>query len=207
MVNSYLQLLSKRYSDELDEDAKEFIHYAVDGAERMQALIEDLLIYSRLNTQAKEFELTDVNDCLNVALENIRIQIEESGAKIGHDKLPVLKVDGSQIVQVFQNLISNAIKFVKDKKPEVYISAEECGDNWVFSIQDNGIGIDPEFKERIFSMGQRLHPVGQFKGSGIGLAICRKVIERHGGSIWVESALGSGANFIFTIPVKGGDKK
>ena len=206
MVTSYTQLLQKRYQGKLDSDADEVIAYAVDGASRMQELINDLLAFSRVGSQGKDFESTDCEVILNNALANLEAAIQESGATVSHDPLPTVIVDGGQLGQVFQNLTGNAIKYRRDKAPEVHIGAE-CGDGeWVFSVRDNGIGIAPEYTERIFVIFQRLHTKGEYPGTGIGLAICKKIVERHGGRIWVESELGNGATFYFTIPTDGGNR-
>jgi PAS domain S-box-containing protein len=200
MVASYLQLLEKRYKDKLDEDAKEFIDYAVDGATRMKALINDLLAYSRVGTHGKLFAPVDCERALNRTMANLEAKIVESGAVITHDTMPEIIADDAQIIQLFQNLLSNAIKFSGHKLPEIHIGAERTGREWRFSVRDNGIGIEPEFVDRIFVLFQRLHTIDEYEGTGIGLAICKKVVERHGGRIWLESQPGSGTTFYFTIP-------
>jgi light-regulated signal transduction histidine kinase (bacteriophytochrome) len=200
MVTSYLQLLERRCGDELDEDAKEFIGYAVDGATRMHMLINDLLMYSRVSTRAKSFEPTDCSVPLNQAVANLKVAIEESGATITIDDLPTVKADATQLVQIFQNLIGNAIKFrKKDTTPHIHVSAKRQEDAWRFSVRDNGIGIAPEHAERIFLIFQRLHSREEYPGTGIGLAVCKKIVERHGGRIWVESEPVEGSTFHFTI--------
>ncbi|MFQ6080820.1 MAG: ATP-binding protein [Candidatus Bathyarchaeia archaeon] len=204
MVASYVQLLARRYKGKLDADADEFIAYAMDGANHMQRMINDLLAYSRVGTRGKPFEPTDCAAVLDQALANLQVAIEESGAVITHDPLPTVMADFSQLVQLFQNLIDNAIKFRGEEPPRVHISAEQKGNEWVFSVRDNGIGIAPEYFERIFVIFKRLHSRTEYPGTGIGLAICKKIVERHGGKIWVESQLGKGSVFYFTIPVKGG---
>lgn len=209
MVASYVQLLAKRYRGKLDEDADDFIDYAVDGAKRMQGLINDLLQYSRIGTQGKEFEATECEAVLDRALANLQMSIEESGAKVTHDLLPTVMADSSQLTQLFQNLIGNSIKFCRDEPAEIHIWAEEIEAesesrvrSWYrFSVRDNGIGIDPKHSERIFLIFQRLHGKGEYAGTGIGLAICTRIVERHGGRLWVESGEGEGATFRFTIPV------
>ena len=185
----------------LDANADEFIAYAVDGANRMQRLINDLLAYSRVGTRGKEFEPTDCTAVFDQALANLKVAIEESGAVVTRDPLPTVMADKLQIGQLFQNLIGNAIKYHGDEPPRVHVSAEQKGNEWVFSVRDNGIGIDPQYAERIFVIFQRLHTREEYPGTGIGLAICKKIVERHGGRIWVESQLGSGATFYFTIPM------
>jgi PAS domain S-box-containing protein len=201
MVASYLQLLERRYKDKLDTDANEFINYAVDGAGRMQNLINDLLAYSRVGTQGKPFKSTNYENVFHRALLNLKIAIEESKAVITHDDpLPTVHADESQLVQVLQNLISNAIKFRGDQAPHIHIGTQHRDEEWVFSVKDQGIGIDPQYKERIFMIFQRLHNRTEYVGTGIGLAICKRIVERHGGRIWVESELGQGSTFFFTIP-------
>ncbi|MDG6256398.1 MAG: PAS domain S-box protein [Methanomicrobiaceae archaeon] len=202
MVASYVQLLKRRYEGRLDEDADEFIHYAVDGASRMQLLINDLLAFSRVSTRGKPFEETDTETLLGQTLRNLKIQIEESDALVTHDPLPVVMADTSQLSQVFQNLISNAIKFHGSDAPRVHVSAQQSGDEWVFSVKDNGIGIEQQYFDRIFVIFQRLHSKAEYAGTGIGLAICKRIIERHGGRIWVASEPGEGSTFFFTIPIR-----
>lgn len=205
MVTSYLQLLERRYKDRLDANANEFIDYAVDGATRMQTLINDLLTYSRVGSRGRSFELTDVSATLSRAMTNLKVAIEESSAVITHDSLPTIMADATQLVQLFQNLISNAIKFRSQQPLIIHIGAEHQNQAWQFFIRDNGIGIDPEYTGRIFLIFQRLHSRAEYSGTGIGLAVCKKIVERHGGRIWVESASGKGSTFYFTIPDKGGN--
>jgi len=200
MVSSYTQLLERRYKDKLDSDANEFIGYAVDGAKRMQTQINDLLAYSRVTTQGNSFEATDCADIFELAVTNLAAAIEESGATITRDPLPTLPADASQLVSIFQNLIGNGIKYCCGQPARIHVSAVESGDEWRFSFKDNGIGIEAEFAERIFVIFQRLHTKTEFSGTGIGLAICKKVIERHGGRIWVESEPDNGSTFYFTLP-------
>jgi PAS domain S-box-containing protein len=202
MVSSYTQLLARRYQDQLDQDAHEFIGYAVGGAERMQRLINDLLAYSRVGTRGKPFEATDCQRVLEETLANLRTATDEAGATITHDPLPTVIADESQLIQVFQNLVSNAIKFRGQLSPVIHIGAERQNNEWVFSVRDNGIGIDPQYYERIFVIFQTLHPRDQYHGTGIGLALCKRIVERHGGRIWVESEPGTGSTFYFTIPAK-----
>lgn len=206
MVASYTQLLAKRYRGRLDADADEFIAYAVDGASRMQHLIRDLLAYSQVSTHSEDFALHEGETILNDALVNLQLAIEESGATVSHGPLPTLTGDRAQLVQLFQNLIGNAIKYRGAEPPRVYISATQVDHAQVFSISDNGIGIDPQYAERIFIIFQRLHGKEEYPGTGIGLAICKKIVERHGGRIWMESKLGQGTTFYFTIPLlRGGN--
>lgn len=201
MVASYVQLLARRYQGKLDDDADEFINFAVDGAGRMQGLINALLDYSRVGTRGKPFEPTDCEIVLNRALANLQAATIESGAEVDHKPLPTVMADDVQLTQLFQNLIGNAIKFHNEKPPRVHVSAEKKGQEWVFSVQDNGIGIAPEYAQRIFLIFQRLHDRSEYKGTGIGLAVCKKIVERHGGRIWVDSQPGQGSTFYFTLPV------
>jgi PAS domain S-box-containing protein len=200
MVSSYTQLLARRYRDQLDADADEFIAYAVDGANRMQILINDLLQYSRVGTRGKVLAPTDTGGVFEAACANLRRAIEEIGAEVTSGELPVVMGDDVQLVQLFQNLIGNAIKFRGEEPPKVYVAAERRGGEWLFSVSDNGIGLEPEFRERIFVIFQRLHGRTEYDGTGIGLAVCKKIVERHGGKIWVESELGEGSTFYFTLP-------
>jgi PAS domain S-box-containing protein len=201
MVASYTQLLARRYQGRLDDDAEEFIGFAVDGVRRMQALINDLLAYSRVGTRGGRMEPTDTDAVLERVLQSLGPAIEEGGAVVTHDPLPTLVADEVQIEQVFQNLLTNAIKFRGDAPPRVHVSARPMGDEWEFTVRDNGIGIDPEYAARIFVIFQRLHGREQYAGTGIGLSICKKIVERHGGRIWVESRAGEGAAFFFTLPM------
>jgi len=200
MVASYTQLLSKRYKGKLDSDADEFIAFAVDGANRMQSLIQDLLAYSRVGTKGKDLRETSSEDALQLSLLNLRGAIEDSGALVTHDPLPAVLADESQLVQLFQNLVGNAIKYKSPDVPKIHVSATRNGGNkWTFSVRDNGLGIDPQYFDRIFVMFQRLHKREEYAGTGIGLAICKKIVERHGGSIAVESQLGQGSIFRFVL--------
>jgi light-regulated signal transduction histidine kinase (bacteriophytochrome) len=203
MVSSYTQLLARRYQGQLDATADKYIGYAVDGANRMQSLIEDLLAYSRVGTRAKGFGPTDCRAVLDQALANLKAAIEKSGAVVTHDLLPSIVHDNLLLVQVFQNLIGNAIKFQVETPPRIHVSAERKGDEWVFAVGDNGIGIDPQYAERIFTIFQRLHTNEEYSGTGIGLAICKKIVERRGGRIWAESQPGTGSTFYFTVPMGG----
>ncbi|MBW4671139.1 MAG: GAF domain-containing protein [Cyanomargarita calcarea GSE-NOS-MK-12-04C] len=206
-VANYVQLLEMRYEEKLDEDAKEFINYAVEGVSLMQTLIDDVLAYSKVDMQAFAFQLTNVEIPLERALGNLRARISESGAVITHDELPTIMADPTQLMQLFQNLIANAIKFRSDKPPEIHIGVERQEEAWLFSVRDNGIGIDPQFSDRIFIIFQRLHTRDEYPGTGMGLAICKKIIECHRGRIWVESELGGGAIFYFTMPVGGRERE
>jgi signal transduction histidine kinase len=200
MVGSYTQLLAQRYQDQLDNDAREFIGYAVEGAKWMQVLINDLLAYSRVGTKAQPFKPTDVNVLLATARKNLQIAIGESGAQITHDPLPTLMGDATQLTQLLQNLLGNAIKFRGERAPQIHVGAEAQDGCWRLSVRDNGIGIARQHFERIFTLFQRLHSRSAYPGTGIGLAVCKKIVERHGGQMWVESEPGSGATFYFTIP-------
>jgi signal transduction histidine kinase len=203
MVASYTQLLARRYKGKLDSDADEFIRYAVDGANRMQWLINDLLAYSRVTVQDKVFEEVDCNSVLEEVLSDLRVAVEESRAVVTRAPLPTVMADRIQLGQLFQNLIGNAIKFHGKEAPQVYVSAERRPTEWLFSVRDNGVGLDPEYAERIFVIFQRLHNREEYPGTGIGLAICKKIVERHGGRIWVVSQTGQGATFHFTLPIIG----
>ena len=205
MIASYLQLLQRRYQGNLDEKADKYIYFAVDGAFRMQYLINDLLEFSRVATRAKEPEPTDSESVLNQVLSNLELYIKENKATVSHDPLPEVMADYTQLVQVFQNLIINGIKFHSEEAPIINISAEKKAREWVFSVQDNGIGIDPQYSEKIFEVFKRLHNKEQYPGTGIGLAICKKIVERHGGRIWVKSELGKGSTFHFTLPINPGE--
>ena len=201
MVSCFTQLLARRYKGRLDADAEEFIAYAVDGAARMHDLLNDLLLYSRVDTRGRPFEAVDCESALNAALDNLRVAVRESGAVVTHGPLPVAMADPPQIVQLFQNLVGNAIKFRrKDARPEVRVEAQLRDGEWRFSVADNGIGFEPRHADRIFVIFQRLHGHGEYPGTGIGLAVCKKIIERHGGKIWAESMPGGGAAFYFTLP-------
>jgi PAS domain S-box-containing protein len=200
MVASYTQILSRRYKGRLDADADEFIAFAVDGAARMQRLIQNLLAYSRVGTELGELPNSSSEEALHRALLNLRAAIQESGAQVTHDPLPTVKADETQLTQVFQNLVGNAIKYHNATVPLVHISADTIGEaKWVFSVRDNGPGIDSQYVERIFGMFQRLHKREKFAGSGLGLAICKRIVERHGGTISVESHPGKGSTFRFAL--------
>jgi light-regulated signal transduction histidine kinase (bacteriophytochrome) len=199
MVASYTQLLQQRYAGRLDSDADEFIAYAVDGATRMRTLINDLLSYSRVGTQGAEMVDANLGEVLSETLADLEATLQEVGAVVTHDPLPTLRCDPTQIGQVFQNLISNAAKFRGSEPPLIHVGAQERGSEWVFSVRDNGIGIDPQYFDRIFVIFQRLESRSKYAGTGIGLAICKRVIGRHGGRIWVESTPGAGSTFFFTL--------
>jgi PAS domain S-box-containing protein len=205
MVASYTQLLARRYRGKLDEDAEEFIGYAVDGVTRMQELINDLLAYSRVGTRGGHFGPTPLEPVVNRVLTTLATAIEESGAEVTCDPLPTVEGDPVQLGQLFQNLIGNAIKFRGADPPRVHIGARRGDDEWVFTVRDNGIGIAPEFADRIWVIFQRLHSRDEYPGTGIGLAICKKIVERHGGQISVESEPGSGSTFRFNIPDRQGN--
>lgn len=199
-VASCVQLLQKRYEGQLDERAQEFITHAVDGTKRMQTLINDLLAYSRISTHAQQFVSTDCEVVLEEALANLMVAIAESGAVVTRDALPTVSGDATQLTQLFQNLIGNALKFRGERPPKIHVGAVRENGDWRFSVADNGIGMEAQYFERIFQVFQRLHTRKEYQGTGIGLAICKKVVERHGGRIWAESVPGQGATFCFTIP-------
>ena len=202
-IESFANLLARRYKGKLDAKADEFISYIVEGVQRLQILIKDLLEYSQIETKAKNIKPTDCSFIVEEAMSNLKTAMDESNAVVTYNKLPTIMSDPQQIISLFQNLIDNAIKFRSNKAPRVRISADRKGNEWIFSIRDNGIGIDPENFEKIFVMFQRLHGSADFPGTGIGLSICKKIIERHGGRIWVESDPGKGATFFFVIPAIG----
>ena len=200
MISSYTQLLAKRYESQLDEKAKKYVNYTVDGAIRLQALINDLLAYSRVGTRGRPLETTDSHAVLGEAIRNLAATIEEHHALITNDDLPTVRADASQLVLVFQNLLANAIKFRRAALPSIHVSAHDRGDEWVFAVKDDGIGIEPQHAERVFVIFQRLHTREEYPGTGIGLAVCKRIVERHGGRIWFESAPGQGTTFFFTLP-------
>ena len=200
MVSSYTQLLAQRYEGQLDDTARKYIHYAVDGAIRMQTLINDLLAYSRVGMRSQPLAPTDSHSALGEAIRNLVVMIEENHAIVTNDDLPTVRADASQLVLVFQNLLANAIKFRREDLPRVHVSAQDHGREWVFSVQDNGIGIAPQHAKRVFVIFQRLHTREEYPGTGIGLAVCQRIVERHGGKIWFESEPGKGATFFFTMP-------
>lgn len=202
MVATYTQLLADRYQGKLDADADKYIHYAVDGALRMQKLVQDLLAFSRVGRQGMAPESFDCNAVLQASLLNLEAAIQESGAVVEPTQLPQVIADRSLILQVFQNLIGNAIKFRGPQPPAIRVSAEAKGKEWVFSVADNGIGVAAEQAENVFVIFRRLHTRQEYPGNGIGLSICKKIIEQHGGRIWVESEPGHGSTFRFTLPVK-----
>src|SRR6185503_6313133 len=197
MVSSYTQLIGKRYGDKLPGEAQEFMHYVVDGAARMKQLIEDLLAYSRVGTRGKEFRPTPLETPLRKSVTNLRAAIEESSAAVTWDPLPTVDIDELQVGQLFQNLVGNALKFRGPGVPRVHVSVVAGENDHQVTVSDNGIGIEPAYFERIFMVFQRLHTMGEYPGTGIGLAICKKVVERHGGRIWVTSTPGEGSQFHF----------
>jgi len=206
MVSSYLQLIERRYKGRLDGDADDFINFAVDGARRMQTLIGDLLAYSRIGTRGKAFGPTDFNEVIDCVAEAIREPLESAHVKLTRDPLPTLIADATQVEQLFQHLIGNAVKFGNGRRPRIHVGAQEKDGDWVFSVRDNGIGIDPRYAERIFVIFQRLHGRDEYPGTGMGLAICKRIVERRGGRIWVESHPGKGSTFYFTMPQRGANR-
>lgn len=199
MVGSYCQLLQRRYAGKLDADADEFIGYAVEGATRMRQLVQDLLAYSRVGTKGKPFEGVAMEEVFAHAVGNLAVAIEETGARITRDPLPEVRGDAVQLVQLLQNLIGNALKFRGEAAPEIHVGAGRDGDRWRFQVRDNGIGIDPQYLDRIFLIFQRLHTRDEYPGTGIGLAVCKKIVERHGGHLGVDSEPGRGSRFHFTL--------
>jgi len=200
MVSFYTQLLAKRYKGKLDADADEFIGYALEGSIRMGELIKHLLEYSRVGARKAEFAPTDCEAIFRESLINLQVAVGESGATVTHDPLPVVTGDASQLGQVLQNLLGNAIKFRNGKIPQIHVSAEEKQGDWLFSVSDNGIGIEAQYFDTIFLIFQQLHARDKYEGSGVGLAMCKKIVERHRGRIWVESEPAQGTTFYFTIP-------
>lgn len=202
MVSSFTQLLAERYADQLDADAREFIGFAVDGANRMQRLIRGLLAYSRVTTRGGDPEPVDAHEVLGEAVANLSSLISETGALVSNGDLPVVVADRMQLVSVFQNLVHNALKFRGDDPPRVFVTAarEPEGDLWRFEVRDNGIGIEAEHLERVFVIFQRLHPRHQYPGTGMGLSLAKRIVERHGGRMWLESTPGEGSCFHFTLP-------
>ena len=200
-VQSYLQLLRRRYQPVLDLDAEEFIDFAIDGATRMRNLIEDLLTYARVASRARALQPAKLDDILDEVLHSLQVRLNEQHVVIERGPLPTVMVDRRQLAQLIQNLISNSMKFqAKGSKPIVQISAEQQNEHWLVRIRDNGIGLEPEYQEKIFVIFQRLHSREDYEGTGVGLAVCKKIVERHGGSIWVESRPSEGATFLFTLP-------
>jgi signal transduction histidine kinase len=206
MITSYLELLNDRARTKLSAEEREFIGFAVDGARRMETLIQDLLAYARVDTRGRPLEPTDCEHVLETVLANLKVAIGEGRAVIEHEQLPTVKGDSVQLAQVFQNLIGNAIKFHGKAAPKVHIGAERHNGEWLFQVKDNGIGIDPKNFNRIFVLFQRLHTRKEYPGTGMGLAICKKIVERHGGRIWAESKPNEGATFFFTLPAENGNK-
>ncbi|WP_312908273.1 ATP-binding protein [Natronosalvus caseinilyticus] len=204
MVSTYLQLIERRYGDELDEEGEEFFEYAVDGAERMRSMIDGLLQYSRIETMGNEFEPVDLDVVFDDVCEDLRVTIEESGAEITTDRLPRVEGDENQLRQLFQNLLSNAIKYSGEEPPKIHVTAEQNGEEWIVSVIDQGIGIDSDNQEQIFEVFEGLHGDGDYVGTGIGLAVCERIVERHEGEIWVESEPGEGSTFSFTLPAVAG---
>ena len=202
MISSYIQLLERKYKDKLDQDANDYIHFVVDGAIRMQKLLINLLDFSRVSTHAKTFEQVDTKTIAGQAISNLQQLIRENTALITNDDLPVIQADEMQILQVFQNLIENAIKFKKKTElPKIHITCTKQQEMYQFSVADNGIGIEMQYHDRVFIVFQRLHSVKDYPGTGIGLSICKRIVERHEGTIWFESTVNEGTTFYFTIPV------
>lgn len=199
VITNYVQLLAERYKGRLDEKADKFINFAVDAAARMQKLIDDLLQYSRVATHGKEFAPTNLEAALAEALANLQVAITESQAEVTHEPLPTVSADALQMTQLLQNLVGNAIRFRSAEPPRIRVSAEVKGEVWEIAVSDNGIGIDPEDQDRIFQIFQRLHTQSEYSGTGIGLAVCQRIVERHGGRIWAESRVGEGSTFRFTV--------
>jgi chemotaxis family two-component system sensor kinase Cph1 len=204
MVTAYLSLLQDRYGNQLGGTAKQYMDFAIEGGVRAKELIADLLEFSRLDTQGLKLQKTSMEGVLNRVVENLALQIKEEGAVLTHEHLPVVVADESQMVQLLQNLVSNAIKFHNAEPPRIHIFCRERGNEWLFIVKDSGIGIDPAYSEKIFVLFQRLHTRDEYEGTGIGLAISKKIVERHGGRIWVESEEGKGSSFLFSLPKRNG---
>jgi len=202
VIVSHLQLLEQRSTDRLDQSGMEFLRQIMDEAARMISLIENLLRMFRTDAQPADFRPVSAQRLLDAALSNLESAVQESQAQVDADPLPMVVADAGLLTQVFQNLIANGLKFrVPGSRPQILITSQDLGGDWVFSVRDNGIGLDPQYAHRIFQMFQRLHTRREYPGTGIGLAICKRIVERHGGRIWVESAPGQGATFYFTLPV------
>jgi len=206
MVSGFTGLLKRRYGGKLDADADEYIEFAVAGANRMQALINDLLSYSGLNREQIAGKPVDTQVVLDQALANLQMAIEERSAMVSSGQLPTVWANQGMLVRLFQNLIGNALKFCKAERPIVRVQAERRGGEWAFSVADNGIGIEPQYRDRIFLLFQRLHKQSEYPGTGIGLAVCKRIVERNGGRIWLESEVGKGTTFFFTLPATGGQQ-
>jgi signal transduction histidine kinase len=204
-VNSYAQLITRKYQGNLDAKADKYLGYIMEGATRMQQLINDLLEFSRVGTRGKPLKPTDCEAVLRQVLDNLKVAIAENYALVTHDPLPTIIGDEIHLIQLLQNLIGNAIKFRNEEPPQVHISAREQENEWLFEVRDNGIGLESEYFERIFTIFQRLHSKSEYPGTGIGLAVCKKIVERHGGRIWVESEIGAGTTFYFTTPRQGNE--
>ena len=203
-VSAFIGLLRNRYQDRIDADGVKFIQFAIEGTQRMQTLIRDLLQYSRVGTQALRLAPADLNAVADLAQANIRELTSETGASVRRDPLPTVIADALKIGQVLQNLISNSLKFRSSRPPEIHITSELRGNRWTVGVHDNGIGFEPQYADRIFGMFERLHEVGKYSGSGIGLALCKRIIEEHGGQIWAESKPEVGSSFYFTLPAETG---
>jgi light-regulated signal transduction histidine kinase (bacteriophytochrome) len=204
MISSYLEMLDEAVGDDLDTDARDYFDRAIRGAERLQEMVDAVLGYARVDSRGREFETVDLNRVVDEVARDLEASIEASDAQITHDRLPIVMGDAAQLHQVFHNLLGNAIKFVDGGRPMVHVGADEDGSHWIVSVRDNGIGIAPEASDRIFVMFQRLHTQDEYPGTGIGLAICKRIVERHGGRIWVESRPSRGSTFFFTVPKRTG---
>jgi light-regulated signal transduction histidine kinase (bacteriophytochrome) len=201
-VTGMVQLLQQRYQGQLDQRADVYINHAVEAASRMQTLINDLLAFSRVGRRGQPFAPVNTATCVQLALKNLEVAIRESRACITWDDLPTMAADSTQLSQLFQNLIGNSLKFRGEKEPQIHLSAVKVDKAWQFSVRDNGIGMEPQYFERIFQVFQRLHTRQEYPGTGIGLALCQKIVERHGGAMWVESQVGQGSTFYFTLPIR-----
>lgn len=200
MVSSYVRLLEDRYADELDEEAGEYIDFAVDGADRMRDMVDDLLAYSRVEQSDGTFESVDCGAVLDRVVGDLQVQVEETDADVDVADLPTVQADPDQLEQLFRNLVSNAVKYSGDDPPRVEVTAERCQDAWALSVADDGIGIDPEYNDRIFEVFKRLHHSDEYSGTGIGLSLCQEIVENHDGDIRVDSEPGEGSTFVVTLP-------
>lgn len=203
-MTSFSQLLAQRYRDSLDAEANKYIDLVVGAARRMRALIEDVLAYSRVARPTADLQPTDCGAAFDRSLQDLRSAVEQSGATVTKDPLPTVQADSARLEQLFQNLLGNALKFRGAEPPQVHVSARQNGAEWIFSVRDNGIGIEPRHAQRIFRIFERLHPKHQYPGTGMGLAICKRIVEAHRGRIWVESEPGKGSTFQFALPAAGG---
>jgi light-regulated signal transduction histidine kinase (bacteriophytochrome) len=205
MISSYLELLGRAAGDDLDNEAQDYFERAVRGAERMQEMVDAVLGYARVDSRGRDFAAVDLNEIVDEVKRDLEATVEATDAAITRDELPTVMGDSAQLHQLLHNLIGNGLKFVADRPPRVHVGVDDDGNDWSISVRDNGIGIEPGASERIFVMFQRLHTTDEYPGTGIGLAICKRIVERHGGRIWVDSRPHRGSTFTFTLPIRGGE--